>query len=96
MTAGSGGSLEDPLRDAEYRGARLRCPADRPPSHPRRHAELERAGSRVAVLYEKGVELPSDLGGAPYIPLDARGAWKLDLGRELPAVGISVDLNGAL
>jgi hypothetical protein len=45
------------------------------------------------VLYEEGVELPSDMSGVLYTPIDAGGAWKLALGRELHAVGLPVDLN---
>jgi predicted nucleotide-binding protein len=49
--------------------------------------------SRVAILYEPGVELPSDLHGLLYTELDSAGAWKLGLARELKAAGIGVDLN---
>ena len=49
--------------------------------------------SRVAVLYEEGVELPSDMSGVLYTPLDAGGAWKLALARELRAANLDVDLN---
>jgi predicted nucleotide-binding protein len=48
---------------------------------------------RVALLYEDGVELPSDLNGLVYIPLDAGGGWKLKLGQEFRAAGLEVDLN---
>jgi predicted nucleotide-binding protein len=48
---------------------------------------------RTAVLYEPGVELPSDLGGLVYIELDPRGAWRQDLAREFRAAGVVVDLN---
>lgn len=46
---------------------------------------------RVAVLYEPGIELPSDLGGLVYIEFDELGAWKIALAKELTAAGISVD-----
>ena len=49
--------------------------------------------SRVAVLYEEGVELPSDMNGILYTVLDSEGAWKLSLGRELRATEFAVDLN---
>ena len=52
--------------------------------------------SKVAVLYEEGVELPSDMSGVLYSPLDAGGAWKLALAKELQAAGLSVDLNRAI
>ena len=50
----------------------------------------------TAILYEPGVELPSDLRGLLYIELDAQGAWKLTLAKELKAAGINVDLNKAI
>jgi predicted nucleotide-binding protein len=46
--------------------------------------------NRVAVLHETGVELPSDIHGLLYIPLDDAGGWKLLLARELKAAGIDV------
>lgn len=49
--------------------------------------------SRVAVLYENAVELPSDTNGILYTVLDSQGAWMLSLGRELRAAGFAVDLN---
>ena len=47
----------------------------------------------VCVLYEKGVELPSDYYGVVYIELDDRGAWRYALGKELKGAGLQVDLN---
>jgi predicted nucleotide-binding protein len=47
----------------------------------------------VCALYVKGVELPSDLEGLIYIPLDEGGAWKLKLGNEIKASGVAIDLN---
>jgi predicted nucleotide-binding protein len=38
---------------------------------------------RVAVLYEEGVEIPSDTLGVAYILIDKGGAWKTQLLREL-------------
>jgi predicted nucleotide-binding protein len=49
--------------------------------------------SRVCALYELGVEIPSDYSGILFIELDARGAWRFQLCRELKAVGIDIDLN---
>jgi len=48
------------------------------------------------VLYEESVELPSDMSGILYTPLDAGGAWKLALAKELQAAGLSADLNRAI
>jgi predicted nucleotide-binding protein len=47
---------------------------------------------RVAVLFQPGVELPSDLHGLAYIELDDGGQWKLDLVRELQSADIEADL----
>ena len=52
--------------------------------------------SRVCALYEPGVEIPSDYSGILFVQLDPAGAWRFQLGRELKAVGIAVDLNRAI
>ena len=49
--------------------------------------------SRVAVLYEPGVELPSDVSGLLYVEVDQGGGWQYRLGKELRAAGIAADLN---
>ena len=51
---------------------------------------------RVRILYEEGVELPSDIYGISYVPMDEREAWKLYLAREMASVGINVDMNKLL
>lgn len=48
--------------------------------------------SRVAVLYEEGVELPSDYAGVVYIKIDD-GGWRYTLLRELQVAGLDFDLN---
>lgn len=52
--------------------------------------------TRVCALKEEGVEVPSDLSGVLYVPLDAGGAWKLRLASEIKSAGIDVDLNRAM
>lgn len=47
--------------------------------------------SRVAFMYEPGIEIPSDAAGIVRIALDENGGWKLELLRELAAAGIGVD-----
>ncbi|HEX6075992.1 MAG TPA: nucleotide-binding protein [Micromonosporaceae bacterium] len=47
--------------------------------------------SRVMVLVDRGVEHPSDIVGLVYEVLDAGGAWKRALARELEAAKISVN-----
>ncbi|MDE0481835.1 MAG: nucleotide-binding protein [Candidatus Poribacteria bacterium] len=51
---------------------------------------------RVRVLHEESVEIPSDIHGIVYVPLDSAGGWKINLGRELQSVGYSVDMNNIL
>ena len=48
--------------------------------------------ARVAVLYEEGVELPSDFSGVLYIPLDD-DSWRFKLLKELRNAGLDFDLN---
>ena len=48
---------------------------------------------RVCVLYEEGVELPSDIHGLSYVPLDSADGWKLKLTREMREVGFTIDMN---
>ena len=49
---------------------------------------------RVVLLYEDGVELPSDLYGVVFIPLDPAGAWKMQLTHEMAAADLHVDWSG--
>lgn len=51
---------------------------------------------RVIILYEQGVELPSDIHGILYVLLDSRGAWRNAVARELQAAGLDVDLTALL
>ena len=41
---------------------------------------------RVRALYDRNVEMPSDLAGVDVTPLDARGAWREGLERELASM----------
>jgi len=50
----------------------------------------------VCVLYEEGVELPSDFRGVEYKPLDTAGAWRRQLARELLEAGLPFDPLRAL
>lgn len=49
--------------------------------------------NNVAVLYDESVEIPSDYHGVEYIKIDAQGAWKLRLAKELKEAGLEVDMN---
>ncbi len=49
--------------------------------------------NRVCVLHTGDIELPSDYAGVLYLPLDAGGAWRFLLAKEMKASGMHVDLN---
>lgn len=48
--------------------------------------------SRVVVLAQPGVEVPSDVAGMVFVNLDAAGGWKMELYNELKAAGLDVSL----
>jgi predicted nucleotide-binding protein len=50
-------------------------------------------GRARTIALHGDVELPSDYAGVVYIPIDAAGAWRFDLVRELRAAGLTVDAN---
>jgi predicted nucleotide-binding protein len=52
--------------------------------------------SKVLPLYSEGVELPSDIHGLLYTPLDKAETWKFAIVKELKAAGYSVDANKLL
>ena len=76
-------------------------PGDEPPEGPNRArqnvilelgyfmASLGRKG--VVALRQEGVDVPTDILGIVYIPLDEGGAWKTLLARELAAAGFDLD-----
>jgi predicted nucleotide-binding protein len=50
--------------------------------------------SNVCALLEgDDIELPSDIVGIVYVPLDRGGAWRMTLAKEMKAAGLPVDLN---
>jgi predicted nucleotide-binding protein len=51
---------------------------------------------RVVILHGTDVELPSDLHGVLYVPLDGAGAWRNAVARELEAAGLEIDLKALL
>lgn len=51
---------------------------------------------RVCALYEVGVEIPSELSGILFIPLDVGGAWRVSLAREMKSAGLDIDMNLAM
>lgn len=51
---------------------------------------------RVCALYKEEIELPSDIYGLLYVPLDMAGAWRLSLAKEMRHAGLPVDMNKAI
>lgn len=51
---------------------------------------------RTCILYEPDVEIPSDISGMTWNPIDKNGYWKILVAKELNAAGYSVDLNRLL
>ena len=48
---------------------------------------------RVCVLYKEGVELPSDIHGILYVPMNRPHEWQLKLAQEMKQAGLPIDLN---
>jgi predicted nucleotide-binding protein len=51
---------------------------------------------RICALKKGDVEIPTDAVNIVYTDMDAQGAWKVELIRELKTAGYEVDLNRAL
>ncbi len=49
--------------------------------------------SHVCALVKGNVETPGDISGVVYSQMDAGGAWKMQLGKNMKAAGLDVDLN---
>ncbi|WP_175959708.1 TIR domain-containing protein [Burkholderia pyrrocinia] len=47
----------------------------------------------VCALVKGDVEIPNDISGVVYVPLDDHGAWNYTVARELRNSGYAVDLN---
>lgn len=47
--------------------------------------------SRVCPLYKGELELPSDIFGVVYVPMDSGDGWHLKLARELKAANFAID-----
>ena len=47
----------------------------------------------VCALVKAGVEVPNDISGVVYVPLDDHNAWQLALAKELRDSGFDIDMN---
>jgi predicted nucleotide-binding protein len=52
--------------------------------------------NRVCALFQEAVDIPSDYAGVLFVPIDAGGAWRLSLTREMKEAGLTIDLNKAV
>ena len=50
----------------------------------------------VCALYEEGVDLPSDYDGVVFVELDPKGAWQMQLAREMKHALLPIDMNNAV
>ena len=48
---------------------------------------------KVFALVKGDVETPGDISGVVYTQMDGAGAWKMDLARDMKAVGLPIDMN---
>ena len=48
---------------------------------------------RVVALLKGEIEIPSDLQGVIYTPMDDHDAWKTKVAKEMKAAGLSIDMN---
>ena len=46
---------------------------------------------RMCVLYKEDVELPSDIHGILYVPMDSFNGWQLQLAKEMRQAGLPID-----
>lgn len=55
---------------------------------------ISKLGRRnVCALVKDGTEVPNDISGVVYVPLDDHGAWHLAVAKELRNAGYGVDMN---
>jgi len=47
----------------------------------------------VAALVKSKIEIPNDISGVVYIPMDDHKAWKVEIAKELRNAGYNVDMN---
>ena len=47
----------------------------------------------VCALVKDTVEIPNDISGVVYVPMDPHKAWNIALGKELRQAGYTIDMN---
>ena len=48
---------------------------------------------QICILHKGDIELPSDIQGVVYVPMDDNGEWKQAIVREMESIGLLVDGN---
>ena len=51
---------------------------------------------RVCAMIRGNVETPGDISGVVYTEMDQKGAWKMQLVKNMKAVGVNVDVDGII
>lgn len=52
--------------------------------------------ARVCAIHKPSVEIPTDYKGIAFIEYDERGAWRMEIQRELKSLGYVIDFENAL
>jgi predicted nucleotide-binding protein len=52
--------------------------------------------SNVCALVKGDIELPNDISGVVYVPMDNAAAWHFTIAKELKESGYDVDMNKIL
>lgn len=47
----------------------------------------------VCALVKGSLEIPNDISGVVYVPMDEHGAWKIALAKDMKNAGFNVDMN---
>jgi predicted nucleotide-binding protein len=48
---------------------------------------------KVCALVKGKLEIPNDISGVVYVPMDDHKAWKVEVAKELRNAGYDVDMN---
>jgi hypothetical protein len=91
------------LLTPDDRGGTVKAPFEQQRPRARQNVILELgyflgklSRNRVTALHMGDIEIPSDYSGVAFVVVDDRGAWRLELARELKASGLDIDMNLSL
>jgi len=46
----------------------------------------------VCAIVKGDVETPGDISGVVYVPMDSKGAWQMQLAKNMKAAGFNIDM----